>query len=144
VSVTDPVGLGLVQSLSHPGGNITGLTDLVPGDFIAKRVQMLRELIPSASKIAILLNPENPIHKLRLADELPRAAQAVGVALVIVEATMAEQLDSAFTSAAAQQADAILILGDPLSFQQGPDLSHSRRSIICPQAICSDNPRLTD
>lgn len=119
VSVTDPIGLGLVQSLSHPGGNITGLTDLVPGDFIAKRVQMLRELIPSASKIAILINPENPIHKLRLVDELPRAAQTVGVALVIVEATMAEQLDSAFASAAAQQADAILILGDPLSFQQG-------------------------
>jgi putative ABC transport system substrate-binding protein len=122
VALTDPVGLGLVQSLSHPGGNITGFTDLVPGDFIPKRVQMLQELIPSASKIAVLVNPDNPIHKLRLADELPRAAQIVGVALVILEATTAAELEGAFASAAAQHADALLVLGDPLSIQQGPRL----------------------
>ena len=55
VAVFDPVGLGLVQSLSRPGGNITGFTDLVPGDWITKGVELLRELIPNASKIAILV-----------------------------------------------------------------------------------------
>jgi putative ABC transport system substrate-binding protein len=55
VAVPDPVGLGLVQSLSRPGGNITGFTDLVPGDWITKGVELLRELIPNASKIAILV-----------------------------------------------------------------------------------------
>ncbi|KRQ17777.1 ABC transporter substrate-binding protein [Bradyrhizobium manausense] len=120
VSVADPVGLGLVQSLSRPGGNITGLTELVPGDWIAKRIQVLKELVPSASKIALLINPHNPQHKLRLTDEVPRAAEAVGVTLLIVEATTPEELDMAFASAVAQHADAIVIFGDPVTAQNAP------------------------
>ena len=54
VTVDDPVALGLVQSLSRPGGNVTGLATYVPGDWIAKRIEILRELVPSASKIATL------------------------------------------------------------------------------------------
>jgi putative ABC transport system substrate-binding protein len=50
VAVADPVGLGLVQSLARPGGNITGLATYVPGDFVAKRIEILRELVPDASK----------------------------------------------------------------------------------------------
>ena len=52
--VGDPVRLGLVQSLSHPGGNVTGLTPFVPGNFISKGLQILREMVPAASKIAVL------------------------------------------------------------------------------------------
>ncbi|WP_439405814.1 ABC transporter substrate-binding protein [Bradyrhizobium sp. DASA03076] len=118
-TVSDPVGLGLIQSLSHPGGNMTGLTDLVPGEWIAKRIAVLRELVPSASTIALLINPRNPQHKLRLTDEIPRAADLVGVSLVAVEATSAEELDPAFASAAAQRADAIVIFGDPVTNQNG-------------------------
>ncbi|SDK04477.1 putative ABC transport system substrate-binding protein [Bradyrhizobium sp. Rc2d] len=116
-AVADPVGLDLVQSLSHPGGNITGFTELVPGDWIAKRVEVLRELVPSASRIALLINPGDPLHKLRLTDEVPRAARSLGVTLLTVEATTAEELDTAFASAAAEHADAIVILGDPLTVQ---------------------------
>ena len=64
VAVFDPVAIGLVQSLSRPGGNITGLATSVPGDFIAKRIEILRELVPGASKIALLVNPGNPMHRL--------------------------------------------------------------------------------
>ena len=71
VAVFDPVGLGLVQSLSRPGGNITGLATYVPGNFVAKRIEILRELVPDASKIAILVNPRNPMHRLLLAEEVP-------------------------------------------------------------------------
>jgi ABC-type uncharacterized transport system substrate-binding protein len=120
VPVADPVGLGLVQSLSRPGGNITGFTDVVPGDWIGKRIQILQEIVPSASKIAILVNPGNPLHKLILADEVPRAARTLGVALLIVEATTAEELDTAFASAAAQHADGMIVFGDPLTNQQAP------------------------
>jgi putative tryptophan/tyrosine transport system substrate-binding protein len=120
VTVADPVGLGLVQSLSRPGGNMTGFTELVPGDWIAKRIQILQEIVPGASKIAILVNPSNPQHRLRLADEVPRAAQTLDVALLIVEATTAEELDTAFASAAAQHADAMVVFGDPLTSQQAP------------------------
>jgi putative ABC transport system substrate-binding protein len=117
VAVADPVGIGLVQSLSRPGGNITGLATLVPGQFASKGIETLRELVPTASKIAILINPGNPIHRLSIAEELPQTARKLGVALPIVEATTAEELDIAFASAAAQHADAIVPFGDPLTFR---------------------------
>jgi putative tryptophan/tyrosine transport system substrate-binding protein len=117
VAVFDPVALGLVQSLSRPGGNMTGLATYVPGDWIAKRIEILRELVPGASNIALLVNPGNPIHKLMLAEEVPDTARNLGVALPIVEATTAEELDIAFASAAAQHPDAIIVFGDPLTFR---------------------------
>lgn len=120
VAVADPLGLGLVPSLSRPSGNITGLATMVPDDFAAKRLEILRELVPSASKIALLVNPNNPIHRLYLGEFLSRTAERLGVALLTVEATTAEELDVAFASAAAQHADAVMDLGDPLTFFQAP------------------------
>ena len=119
VPVGDPVGLGLVQSLSRPGGNITGLATLVPG-FTSKEIEILREIVPTASKIAVLGNPGNPIHRMVAAKELPQTAQKLGVALPTVEASTAEELDIAFASAAAQHADAIIVAGDPLTFNHAP------------------------
>ena len=116
VAVAYPVEIGLVQSLSRPGGNITGLATLIPG-FTSKQIEILQGIVPTASKIAVLANPGNPIHRLIIAEELPRAAQQLGVALPIVEATTAEELDIAFASAAAQHADAITVYGDNLTFR---------------------------
>jgi putative ABC transport system substrate-binding protein len=118
VSVADPVALGLVQSLSRPGGNITGLATMVPDDFLGKRVEILRELVPGASKIALLSNPKNPVHRLAFVD--PRTTQNLGVAVTVVEATTAEELDVAFASAAAQHAEGIVDFGDPLTFIEAP------------------------
>jgi putative tryptophan/tyrosine transport system substrate-binding protein len=120
VGVLDPVGLGLVQSLSHPGGNITGLATSVPGGGIGKDIEILRELVPGASKIALLVNPDNPIHRLLLEEEVPRIPRNLGVALPTVEATKPEELDVAFASAVAQRADAIIVLGDYLTNFQAP------------------------
>jgi putative tryptophan/tyrosine transport system substrate-binding protein len=114
VAVADPVGLGLVQSLARPGGNVTGFATFVPGDWNSKGVEILRELVPGASKIALLVNPGNPIHMLILAEEIPRTARNLGMVLPAVEATTAEELDTAFASAAAQHADAIMVFADPL------------------------------
>lgn len=114
VAVADPVGVGLVQSLSHPGGNITGLATVVPG-FASKTIEILWEMVPTASKIAILVNPDNPIHRLIIAEELPQTAQKLGVALPVVEATTAEKLDIAFAAAAARHADAIVVFGDAVT-----------------------------
>jgi putative ABC transport system substrate-binding protein len=120
VAIADPVRLGLVASLSRPGGNITGVTTNVPDDFFAKRLEILRELVPGASKIAVLVNPDNPLQRVYLAEEIPRTAQRLGVALPLVEATTAEELDAAFASAAAQHADAIIDFGDPLTYVEAP------------------------
>jgi putative ABC transport system substrate-binding protein len=119
VAVFDPVAMGLVQSLSRPGGNVTGLATYAPGDWIAKRVEILRELIPGASKIALLTNPGNPMHRLVLTNELSSTARNMGVALPIVEATTPVELDAAF-AAAAQQADAIIVFGDNLTNGEAP------------------------
>ena len=108
--------------MSHPGGNITGLAATVPG-FVGKEIEILREMVPTASKIAVLANPGNPIHRLIVAEELPQIARNLGVALPIVEATTAEELDIAFASAAAQHADAIIVFGDALTFNNAPRIA---------------------
>ena len=119
VAVFDPVAIGLVQSLSRPGGNITGLATSAGDIITGKQVEILRELVPGASKIALLVNPGNPAHRPLLA-EVPSTARSLGVALLTVEATTAEELDTAFASAAAQHADAMIVLGDGLTTQEAP------------------------
>jgi putative ABC transport system substrate-binding protein len=114
-AVAEPVRLGLVQSLSHPGGNITGLASLVPGNFVSKVIQILREMVPAASKIAVLVNLSNADHRFIVAEELPETARKLGVTFPVLEATTVEELDIAFASAAAQHADAIVPLGSELT-----------------------------
>lgn len=114
-----PERFGLVQSVSHPGGNITGLALVVPR-FLGKLIGILREIIPTVSKIPILVNPGNPVHRLVVAEELPEIARDLGVALSIVEATTAEELDIAFASAAAQHADAIVVFADWVTVTNAP------------------------
>ncbi len=120
VAVFDPVAIGLVQSMSRPGGNITGLATYAPGDWIAKRIEILRELVPGASNIALLVNPGNAMQALILANEVSSTARSLGVALPIVEATTADELETAFTSAVAQHADAMIVFGDNLTNQEAP------------------------
>lgn len=120
VAVGNPVGIGLVQSLSRPGSNMTGLTTWVPGNYIGKQIEVLRELVPNASKIALLVNRDNQMQRKVLADEVPRTARELSIALPMVDATRAEELDTAFASAAAQRADAMVVLGDALTIRQAP------------------------
>ncbi|MGV7215011.1 ABC transporter substrate-binding protein [Bradyrhizobium sp. UFLA05-112] len=72
-------------------------------------------MVPAASKIAILVNPDNPMHKLQVAEELPETAQKLGVTFSVLEAITVEELDVAFASAAAQHADAIIPFADELT-----------------------------
>jgi len=120
VGIADPVRLGLVQSLSRPGGNITGFTTNVPDDFLAKRLEIIRELVPGASKIALLINPDNPMTRPYLAEKISGIIRQLGIVLLIVEATKADDLDVAFASAAAQHADAIVDFGDSLTYVEAP------------------------
>ncbi|MCP4618795.1 MAG: ABC transporter substrate-binding protein [Bradyrhizobium sp.] len=114
LSVGDPVGIGLIESLSRPGGNITGLAVYVPGNFLAKTIDTLREVVPHASKIAVLINPGNQIHRLIVADELPRVAQNMRLDLPVVEARTPDDIEPAFSAIAAQKPDAILVFADTM------------------------------
>jgi len=153
VPVGDPVGLGLVRSLSRPGGNITGLATLIRG--FTPEIKVIREMVPSALKIAVLANPGNPNHRFQIAEVLPQTAQTLGVALPIVEATTAEELDIAFASAAAQHADAIAVWGDELTFRYATQItalaakhrlpaSYLTRSFVTNGGLISYGPDFAD
>jgi putative ABC transport system substrate-binding protein len=116
LNVADPVALGLVESLAHPGGNVTGFATLVPEGIIGKHLQFLKELVPRASRIAVLINPTERMHQLALL-KLPETGRLLGVELVVVAASEPDQFSSAFDSAHTQGAEAIHVWNGPLVFR---------------------------
>jgi putative ABC transport system substrate-binding protein len=109
----DPVGLGLVSSLAHPGGNLTGLAILVPEEFGAKQVQLLKEAVPAAARMAVLIHRENPMHRAYLPQTVA-AAKKLNIRLQILEARTPSELDSAFAAATRERADAMQVYADLL------------------------------
>lgn len=110
-NAADPVGTGLVASLARPGGNITGRSDFNTG-VVAKRLQLLKETLPAASRVAVLSNPANPTNPPQL--QLSRAAApAAGVALLSLEAQRLEDIDRVFGALAKERVDALVVFGDP-------------------------------
>jgi putative ABC transport system substrate-binding protein len=115
VSVADPVRLGIVESLSRPGGNITGFTTLPHLGFSGKSLEVLKEAVPTIRRVAILMNPGNVMHPPALQDAA-LAADALKLKVQIVEARTADDLESAFTAASRERADAMQVFGDPVTF----------------------------
>jgi putative tryptophan/tyrosine transport system substrate-binding protein len=115
VGTGNPVESGLVASLAQPGGNVTGLT-ILSSELVGKRLELLKEVLPTVSRVAILWNPANPgaaleDPRLRAADV---AAQALGVQLHRVEARGPEAFDSAFAAMTSAHDGALLVLGHPM------------------------------
>jgi putative tryptophan/tyrosine transport system substrate-binding protein len=115
LSVADPIGLGLVESLAHPGGNVTGFATLNPEGFVPKHLQVLQAAVPGAKQIAVLVNPTIAMHQLGL-QKLPLARQLLGVELVVVEASKPDQFETAFETAHKQGAEAIDVWNGPMIF----------------------------
>jgi putative ABC transport system substrate-binding protein len=108
----DPLGQGFIASLAQPGGNITGLSNLM-ADLPSKRLEILKETVPHSAGIAVLVNPDNPPAKSVL-QTLTVAAQELRLHLHIVELRQAEELDMAFAAMTHNGADALMVLSDPL------------------------------
>src|SRR5262245_30415110 len=115
----DPVRLGLVDSLSRPGGNATGMS-VFSGTLLAKRLQVARELMPPASLLAALMNPTNPENDSDTQD-LQEAARELGQRVIIVAASSESELVTAFDTATRQQAKALLV-GNDVFFNSRRDL----------------------
>jgi putative tryptophan/tyrosine transport system substrate-binding protein len=113
VSVGDPVALGLVKSLARPEGNITGLTSSVDPKLTGKLLELLKEGVPGATRIAMLWNPATPGNAVA-AKQAAASAAALGVELRTVEARSAGELDAAFAAIKASRAGALLVAGDIL------------------------------
>ena len=119
--VSDPVGTGLVSSLSRPGGNITGLSTR-SDDLIAKMVEMVSEAVPGAVRMAVLLNPAEPLTE-RLWERSEVAARALKVRLERLEVRTNEDLERALGQMAKRRPDALIVLSDPIF------LSHRERIV---------------
>jgi ABC-type uncharacterized transport system substrate-binding protein len=112
IGVGDPVRVGLVASLARPGGNITGNTVLSP-DLGAKRLQLLREAIPTVARVAYLTNPDNA-GTLEVLAEMKLAAPAAGMALIGVELGSSSHFDAALAVMLRERTEVLLVSNDPL------------------------------
>ncbi len=110
MSHPDPVGSGLVASLARPGGNVTGLSTLYP-EIVGKHLELLKEILPRASRVAVLWNPTNTVHPLLLG-EAKIAARSLRVRLQILEARGPDEFQSAFATMTRERASALLVLSD--------------------------------
>jgi putative ABC transport system substrate-binding protein len=106
----DPIKAGLIASFNRPGGNITGVTTQSPA-LEPKRLGLLRELVPQAAIIGVLLNPRNPDAE-RQRQDIQAAATAIGLQLRIFNANSEDDLDKAFAALVQQRADALLVGND--------------------------------
>jgi putative tryptophan/tyrosine transport system substrate-binding protein len=117
---SEPVRAGLVASLARPGGNVTGLATM-SGQMGGKRLDLLRDAVPSLARVALLWNPEMA-ERAQEFEETAAAAQALGLGLQSVELRQAEDLDSAFASILQGQAEALFLQGDPLAYRYRPEI----------------------
>ena len=111
-AVTDPVATGLVASLARPGGNITGLSMMGP-ELVGKQLELLKEVVPKISRVALLWNPSNPAGAPQLR-EAEVAARALRVRLQRLEARGSQEIDGAFAAMAKERAGALMVLVDAI------------------------------
>jgi putative ABC transport system substrate-binding protein len=115
----DPVELGLVTSLNRPGGNMTGVSNLTV-EVAAKQMELLHELVPAATLIALLVNPANPVLADTLSRDLQIAARAMRQQILVISASTESDIDTAFTTLIEQRAGALVVGNDPF-FNARPD-----------------------
>ena len=121
VVVDDPVGTGLVQNLAHPGGNLTGLSSIAP-DLEGKRLQLLREVAPTLSHVAVFYNSLNPFHVASVRQALG-AAQTLGIRLQQLDIQKPEDLDGVVATMRKDKPGGLFILADRISL-------HNRQRIV--------------
>jgi putative ABC transport system substrate-binding protein len=115
--INDPVGLGLVTSLTRPGGNVTGLANL-HSELGAKQMELLKEILPRATRVAVPWNPANPGAAMILG-HLQHAARALRLTLQSIEMRHPGEFDSAFATMVKERADAVLLPPDPSFLPHG-------------------------
>jgi len=115
----DPVKLGLVASIARPGTNATGI-NFLSAEVVAKRLALLHELVPSAARVAALINPSDAIRAEAVRNDLQAAVRTIGVQLQILNASSSRDIDAAFAALARERADALFV---------GPDAFFNTRRV---------------
>jgi putative ABC transport system substrate-binding protein len=112
ITPEDPVRLGLVASLAKPGGNLTGI-NLLSGELAAKRLELLRELVPGAARVAVLVNPANPSTTETTLRDVEAAARSMGLQIQVLKASTSHEIDAAFATLARERSNTLFVGGDP-------------------------------
>jgi putative ABC transport system substrate-binding protein len=155
-AVADPVGMGLVASLARPGGNITGVASVVPEGFMGKQLELVREALPGASRVGVLFNAGNPLnYAATFSRQLATAADALKLALTPLEIRTADEIEKAIGVASRERVDAVLLVGDVLTFRHRKRIHDLARASRLPtfvptpeylddQGLLAYGPSLTD
>jgi putative ABC transport system substrate-binding protein len=128
----DPVRLGLVASLARPGGNLTGV-NLLAGELAAKRLELLREMVPAATRVAVLVNPANATTAESTLKDVAIAERAMGLQIRVLKTSTSREIDAAFDTFVRERPDALFVNPDPFFLSPCP---------IGPLGVPPRNPRL--
>jgi putative ABC transport system substrate-binding protein len=134
----DPVRLGLVTSLSRPGGNMTGV-NFFSAELAAKRLELLVELVPTAKRVAALLNPAEPTISAASLRDLEGAASAAALQIRIFNASTFAEIDTALAALASERPDALFVSSGPLFYSRRVQMTHLATRYAIP-AIYSQRP----
>jgi putative ABC transport system substrate-binding protein len=154
ISITDPVGRGLVESLARPGGNVTGLSFSVGLDIFSKSMELLKEAVPALQMVGLLLNPANPFHAAG-ASQIEAAAQALNVRARVFQARHPEEITTAFEAIAKAQFGAVFVVADVLFVTEAAQIAklaltyqlpsmHQIRAGVEVGGLMSYGPDITD
>jgi putative ABC transport system substrate-binding protein len=132
----DPVKLGLVATLARPGGNATGI-NILSGELVAKRLELLRELVPSAARVAVLINPTNAANTETTLRDVKGAARAIGLQIQVLNASTGREINAAFAAFARERPDALFVGADPFFSSRRVQLANlaSHHSIPATYAV---------
>ena len=130
----DPVGLGLITSLAQPGGNLTGL-NFLGGELQAKRLELLRELVPKAARVAVLVNPANPTNTETTVRDVEVAARAMGLQIQVLNAGTSSEINAAFATLGRDRPDALLVSPDPFFVARRIQLANLAARHVIPSSF---------
>ena len=154
IATEDPVRLGLVASLARPGGNLTGINFFLT-EAVAKRLGLLRDLVPAAARIAVMVNPSNVGNTEPALREVQRAASAFGLQIQIFNASTGPEIETAFATISRERADALFVAPDAffssrrvelaiLAARNGIPASYSTRDYVDAGGLMSYGTNLAD
>jgi putative tryptophan/tyrosine transport system substrate-binding protein len=127
----DPVRLGLVASLARPGGNVTGI-NFFSGELAAKRLELLLELVPGAARVAVLVNPANPVNTETTLKDVEAAAGSIGLQIQVFRASTSAEIDAAFASIVHERPDALFVGQDGFFNSRRVQLTHLASRHVLP------------
>jgi putative ABC transport system substrate-binding protein len=141
IAAEDPVQLGLVASLARPGGNLTGV-NMFATELVAKRLQLLRELVPSTSRIAVLVDPSSPTVAATTLRDLEPAARAMGLEIRVLNASSSQEINAAFATFIRERPDALFVNTGPLFTARRVQLATQAARHMVP--MTSGNRQITE